>query len=87
MNSILEDSGRIALRAASSGNLDELRDALASREKALAELRASPPDETVRARLLVAQEIGDAITTQLRSLKRRLAEENTRLEQLRSYSD
>jgi hypothetical protein len=83
--SILEDSGRIALRAASAGDLDELRSALATREKALADLGATKPSEGVRARLIIAQEIGDAIAIELRSLKRRLVAENTRLDQFKSY--
>ncbi len=81
----LEDAGRIALRAASAGNLDELRSALAAREKALADLAIAEPSEAVHARLAVAQEIGDAIAIELRSLKRRLAAENTRLEQFKTY--
>jgi hypothetical protein len=83
--STLEDSGRIALRAASAGNLDELRSALATREKALADLTTGESSEGVRERLAIAEEIGDAIAIELRSLKRRLAAENTRLDQMKSY--
>ena len=81
----LEDAGRIALRAASAGNLEGLRAALAAREKALAALCAAEPSESVRARMVIAQEIGDAIAVEIRSLKRRLVGESTRLGQLRSY--
>jgi hypothetical protein len=81
----LEDAGRIALRAASAGNLDELRAALAVRERAFADLTTATPSEAVRARLAIAQEIGDAIAIELRSLKRRLAAENTRLDQFKAY--
>jgi hypothetical protein len=81
----LEDAGRIALRAASAGNLDELRAALAAREKALADLCAAEPAESVHARMIIAQEIGDAIAVEIRSLKRRLVTESTRLGQLRTY--
>ena len=81
----LEDSGRIALRAAGAGSLDELRSALGVRKKALADLTTGESSESVRGRLAIAQEIGDAIAIELRSLKRRLAAENTRLDQFKSY--
>jgi hypothetical protein len=82
----LEQSGLSAVRAAGTGDMNQLQTALDARAAAITLTSDTPPTPELHARLTTAIEIGDAIRGGIRSLKQRITVESTRLNQIRTYS-